>query len=115
MNKIELAPDQGYKIEFGADTYAADSEFVLGYGLAVPENAHRVAVTWTANPAQYNYLMQMYRAHEASGHEPVLIDLFIDSSTVQERIVSILPGSFGLQSVEGDCFTVGSILEVRTQ
>jgi len=118
MNKLELSPDrEGFSINVASDATAVNFGFNSRLGETVKNMPHTGSLRWSALTAQeYDYLNQAYRSHEASGHSPFLIDLLSHKTgLIVEQIVSIIPGSFSLLSVEGETFNVGCDIEIKVK
>lgn len=115
MNKLTLAPDiDSYTLDFAPVALASSVGVNAVYGQVLLNKWQRLNVSWTCDKTEFNYLTNVYRAHEASGHAPFLIDLFLSpKSSLVESTAIIVPGSFGLQSQSGETFVVGCSLEVK--
>lgn len=71
-----------------------------------------LAVQWTCDAFNYNYLMAFYRTAISYGALPFTIGLLLDSGAIQTYTAHFVPDTFGLTSQSGNTFIVGATLEV---
>lgn len=114
MDKLTLPPDEdGYSFKDGIESIRTQQASGGGRFRPGTLNASlRLSVQWTCDATEYEYLRTAYRTHVSEGHAPFAIDLLLDTSTLVEHSVRILPGSFGLQAHSGEAYVVTAVLEV---
>lgn len=113
MMKLAITPDQ--------ENYtASDAEDVIstkvGGGpprmrMDLLNSETKIEVQWTLNPAEYQYIRAFYN-YIHKGADSFLMDLLLESPTLAEYVVRIIPGTWKLTSVKGTTFKVKCTLSV---
>lgn len=115
MRKLIYRPEvSGYRMKPTEDVLSVN--VVGGHSrkrLDAINSTSTVNVTWLLGTEGYDYIMAFYRSVAKKSTAVFLIDLIVDSSTLQEYTVSFVPGSFGLTGVKGLSHTVTAQLEVH--
>ncbi len=112
--KLLLTPDQdGYTVE---DPDSVVATKVDGgpprYRRDYFDASLKVEVTWTCTPDEYQYLRAFYN-YVNKGADPFLLDLLINTPTLQTYVCRFKPGTFKLTSVKGYMFKVKVTLDVQ--
>lgn len=71
-----------------------------------------LAVQWTCDSINYNYLTAFYRTATDYGSLPFLISLILDSNAVLQYTAYFVPDTFQLASQSGQEYVVAATLEV---
>ena len=114
MLKLTLPPDQA-GFAFTPEPEVLRSQGVAGsrYRRDVIGAPNEYNVVWSLGPDESEYLKSFYDLNEYQGGEPFLIDLYMDTSQLQELEAHFIPGTFKLQAQQGLLFTWGAQLEVK--
>ena len=114
MFKLTLPPDQA------GFAFAPDPEVIRNKGVAgsryrrdVIGASNEYNVVWSLGPEETEYLKSFFDLNQHKGGEPFLLDLYMDTSELQELEAQFIPGTFKLQAQQGLLFTWGAQLEVR--
>lgn len=114
LSILLLPPDQnGYKADYGltgistrldggASRFRADQ---LGA-------AFSLAVQWTCNKKNFEYLSAFYRTAVNYGALPFTLSLLLDAGIMQAYTAHFLPGTFSLDQQFGNTYVVSAKLEV---
>lgn len=116
MERLLIIPDaDGYnQRESGEEVFRTELQGGRGRYRRDKVGASRtVSVTWTLNPAQYQYWMAFYTTTLKKGTLPFLCALVSDyGNGPEEYEASIIPGSVGLPRQQGFVYQISATLEV---
>lgn len=115
MPTLALPPDaNSYRVDFG--TTGISTELDGGASRFRADQlgaAFKVAVQWTLNKKNYEYLCAFYRTSLTYGIVAFQIDLVIDSGLPTTYTCHIVPGTFALVQQMGQTYIVGATLEAN--
>ena len=116
MRKLILAPEQrGYSLQEGSSGIVSA---ILDGGASFYREGYegtvvRLSLSWVCDGAEYRYMRAFHRVGTAEGALPFLIDLFVDDMDLTQHIARFVPGSWTLDSVEGEAFNVRASIEAQ--
>lgn len=108
LPKLYLRPDQAY---YTATTNASEIEQTDVDGglprqrLGIMGSVETVTMQWTLNVADHNYLHAFFRKAIGRGSLPFLMDLFLESTTLEEHTCTLVAGTWKIVSQLGLAYT----------
>jgi hypothetical protein len=110
---LALPPDQtGYRADYGQTGVAVQLDGGASRFRADQLGAaFKVAVQWTLNKKNYEYLAAFFRTSLLYGNLSFQIDLILDSGIPSTYVCHIMPGTFALVQQMGQTYIVGATLE----
>jgi len=113
---LELQPDKSsYTVKYGNESIAVQYDGNIPNQRRTFFNASRLAsLRWHCAPANFDRLLQAYRAWRVSGGDPFFMDLFMDRSILTRHRCTFVPGTFRLSSHQGDLHIIEADLEVES-
>lgn len=114
--KLLVEPESSsYSLSFGEEVLRVELDGGRGrYRADILNASKRIRVTFILDPTGYDYFMAFYRRQARAGAEPFEMDLIVDSSTIAECTVHIIPKSLQLTEQSGLAYTVSCELEVES-
>lgn len=113
---LELQPDKSsYTVKYGNESIAVQYDGNVPNQRRTFFNASRlVSLRWHCVPANFDRLLQAYRAWRVSGGDLFFMDLFMDKSILTRHRCTFVPGTFRLSSHQGDLHIIEADLEVES-
>lgn len=74
--------------------------------------AFQLEVQWTCNDKNYDYVTAFYRTSINFGSDPFTCSLILDQHGLQSYTCHFLPGTFRLDSQQGQTYVLRATLEV---
>ncbi len=79
----------------------------------LPDPKVRVNVRWKVRGADYSRLMAFYRTATEGGSLDFTVPLMLESTAVEDHLVSMVPGSMQSSALSGGSMEVSAVLEVE--
>jgi len=110
---LAVSPVQAsYSAEFpGAISTALDGPRGR-YRKVTERNPIDLPVSWVVDAYGFQYLRSFFRGPCKKGAVPFTIDLVVESQAEAAHVAHFVPGTFTLESMSGQAFTVSATLEV---
>jgi hypothetical protein len=108
MPKLFLRPDQAY---YTATQNASEIEQTDVDGglprqrLGIMGSVETITMQWTLNVSDHNYLHAFFRKSISRGSLPFVMDLFLESATLEEHTCILVAGSWKITAQQGLAYT----------